>query len=385
MIKYRARWVNFLSRLKSDPSGLTLDSLREFLADINKFGQGSTVYVNSIVPDCEKFVAVGDEVISNDATAILNSYNSGLQKLKIENKTNPSFQMLALVDPYLVGAAGDLIVVLNGQKEKAEFLTRMLDGFPNSSEMMTPGIVNIFYQTADAQLKSSESWPAETILTNLNFAIKGVDLLISKTSEVVVEDDKPRKDQDPNYRDPTKFFAAMNRNLMILLAEKLALFNQRALAGEVLSQASREDWLRTYSRVIANSSARSDAPIVAMDNLPAAAVNEQSSKRWPHMYIEPEYQVDIDLATAISSLLLAEPDRVSALSCNTALYYLNRASRNVGEFMANKKKDADDERNRSISQELASRNALTELQLRRILATISNWAGSSCDWKRDLG
>ena len=33
----------------------------------------------------------------------------------------------------------------------------------------------------------------------------------------------------------------MNRNLFILLAEKLALFNQRVLAGEALSQASRED------------------------------------------------------------------------------------------------------------------------------------------------
>ena len=38
---------------------------------------------------------------------------------------------------------------------------------------------------------------------------------------------------------------------MILLAEKLGLFNQRALAGEALSQTSREEWLRTYSRMIA--------------------------------------------------------------------------------------------------------------------------------------
>jgi len=73
----------------------------------------------------------------------------------------------------------------------------------------------------------------------------------------------------------------MNRNLLILLAEKLALFNQRALAGEALSQASREDWLRTYSRLIANLTARSEAPIVAMKNIPPALVNEQSRNRWP--------------------------------------------------------------------------------------------------------
>jgi hypothetical protein len=396
LIKYGARWVEFLTLRRLDPPELPVESVKSFLVDINNFAHETTVYVHSIVADCEEAAAVSNDDISKDATKIADNYNKALQKLDEETKRNPAVRTLAIIDPYLVGAAGDLIVVLNGQKEKAEFLTRMLDGFTRSGEMMSPGIVNIFYQVADAQLKSFESWPAETILTNLNFAIKGVDLLIAKTSEVVVEKDKPAKDQDPSfslYPDPAKFFAAMNRNLMILLAEKLALFNQRALAGEALSQVSREDWLRTYSRMIANSTARADAPIVAMDNLPVASVNEQSKKRWPYMKIEPEYQVDIDLATAVSSLLLEEPGKTSALSCNTALYYLNQANKNADRFIEKKGQEAEDEAKKQPrtegnvirSQVMASRNKLTDLQLKRILASISNWAGNSCDWKREAG
>src|SRR5258708_7320133 len=96
----------------------------------------------------------------------------------------------------------------------------------------------------------------------------------------------------------------MNRNLMILLAAKLGLFNQRVLAGEALSQTSRDDWRRTYSRMITNSTARSAAPIVAMDNLPPTEINEKAKKNCRRMEIEEEYQIDIYLATAISSVLL---------------------------------------------------------------------------------
>ena len=39
----------------------------------------------------------------------------------------------------------------------------------------------------------------------------------------------------------------------------------------------------------------------------------------------------------------------------------------------------------SNRSEAASRTMLAQLQLKRILAIISNWAGSSCDWKREAG
>jgi len=384
-----------MSRMKFEPSEPTVDSVKEFLEAVTEAARGTKKHVDSIIPGCGVSVDVTPAEMDRDAQSIIENYKIAVAKLK--DKTNPAFRTLAIIDPYLFSAAADLVAVLNGQKEKAEFLTRMLDGFPKTSEMMTPGIVNIFYQVADAQLKSFESWPVETILSNLDFAIKGIDLLISKSAEVVVEKQKPPKDQDPRYsqlKDPTTFFSAMNRNLMILLAEKLGLFNQRVLAGEALSQASREEWLRTYSRLIANSAARSDAPIVAMDNLPAAKVNEQSSKRWPEMTIEPEYQVDIDLATAISSILLDERGRASALSCNTSLYYLNRANADVDTLMKQKREEAEKAEKKRLAtgsldpssrNETASRDMLTELQLKRILAIISNWAGGSCDWKRESG
>src|SRR4029453_18270940 len=99
--------------------------------------------------------------------------------------------------------------------------------------------------------------------------------------------------------------------LMILHTQKLALFNQRVLGGEILSQSAREDWLRTYSRVIVNLTARSEAPIVAYENLPPAPINDQTRKAWPSITIESEYLADLDLTTVISSLLL---DRAQGLT-----------------------------------------------------------------------
>jgi hypothetical protein len=163
------------------------------------------------------------------------------------------------------------------------------------------------------------------------------------------------------------------------------LFNQRALAGETLSQASREDWLRTYSRLMTIMAARSDAPILAMDNLPSVSMNEKSARRWPFVDIESEYLVDIDFSTIISSILLEQTQgKLSALSCNTALYYLKSASRNVDSLMKKKRRQAKDVRLPAASQEMTSRAAITEFNLKRILEIMSNWAGSYCDWKRGV-
>jgi hypothetical protein len=396
LIKYGARWVKFLLDVKSDPSGVTFDQVLEFLGDAKKFARETTTYVNSIVSTCKALPVIADEI--GDAATILVSYESALQKLRASGKTNSSFQALAIIDPYLIAAAGDLIVVLNGEKEKAEFLAKMLDEFPRSIEMMTSAVVNIFYQLADAQLKSPDSWPVQTILANTDFAIKSIDLLILKTSDLLATQAKTSGAESPNAslakipavevpdaKQTEKFFDIVNRNLAILLAQKLGLYNQRALAGEAVTQASREDWLRTYSRMIANLSARSDAPILAMDNLPPATVNDRSRSRWPSVGIPPEYLVYVDLSTAFSSILLDQSQgNVSALSCNTALYYLKRASSNVEGFIREETKIAQSDLKAGGARDAISRVSLKELNLKRILAIISNWAGGTCDWKREV-
>ncbi len=430
LIKYGARWVSFLSRLRSEPSNLTFPMVEQFLRGISGYERDATKYVKAIVPDCIVHSVVPDEVTQDTAKIWLN-YNDGIAKLTAEGKSGSSFLLLAMIEPYLVAATGDLIVVLNGQKEKAEFLTKMLDGFPDNADMMTPGIVNIFYQTADAQLKSFESWPAEKIAANLDFAIRGADILIDKSSRLVASyNEKVSKEgTSPNASadkdNPTSFFGAMNRNLVILLAEKLALFNQRALSGEALSQEAREEWLRTYSRLIANLRARSNAPIVARQGLPAATLNKQSEELWPSITIEPQYLVDIDIAASISSILLdRDQDDVAGLSCNTALYYLNAAGANVQAYLRADRRPAEEQlmelaktentapfyfnaasagakapagvdqhhadeqlselrRKDAEARNTLARTALVELQLKRILSTLHNWAGVPCDWNRE--
>jgi hypothetical protein len=391
LIKYGARWVSFLLTVKSNPSGLTFHSVNSFLDDVNWLVRDTTTYVHSIVPSCPAYDPLPDGVIVLDAFTISQNFLTGIEKLKAKDKKSSSFQTLALIDPYLVGAASDLVFVLNGQKEKAEFLMKMLDGFPKSGEMMTNGIVNIFYQMADAQLKSFDSWPVDTILTNLDFATKSLDTLIAKTAGLIPNEPIAKQPPKPSPKtrnsgdpDPEVFFGIVNRNLVILLSTKLGLFNQRALAGEALTQVSREDWLRTYSRMIANLDARFEAPIVAMDNLPPTKVNDKNRVRWPSIDIAPEYLVDVDFAIAISSILLGQiQGNVPALSCNTALYYLRKASDNMKGFIDREYRTAEHKDFVTGSRE-ASQVRLSELKLKRILAIISNWAGGYCDWKLEI-
>jgi hypothetical protein len=380
LIEYGARWVGFLSNLKAGPEAPSLNEVKSFLSDLNRFAEGVTAYVHKIVPACPEHSAVPETTVAMDAVTVSVNIEAGLAKLKAAGKTQRSFQTFVVIEPYLIAATGDLVAVLHGQKEKAEFLTRMLDGFPDSIDLMTPGIVNAFYQVADAQLQSFEKWPVDKISSNLDFAIKAVDQLIAKTSELYGNPEKRKfSDTGEDVGDPAGFFGSMNRNLMILLALKLSLFNQRALAGETLSQESREDWLRTYSRIIANRRARSEAPILALDDLPSSTVDEQSKKSWPTIEIESEYLVDINLSTAVSSVLLERTrGAVSAAACNTSLYYLNGANRSAKLLLEKKTAEA------AGSVELSGRIASTTLQLQRILNTIHNWAGIACDWSPDL-
>ena len=386
LIKYGARWANFLALARSDPSRLNDDqTVKDFVNNIDRFTNNSTNYVTSIIPSCPAHGPTAFEMREEAANTIKLNFERGRSKLDTANKREPSYQTLALFEPYLIAATGDLIVILNGQKEKAEFLTKMTEGFPKTDDMMTPAIVNIFFQTADAQLKSFENWPADAILSNLDYAIRCVDALIAKTSKLVaVYDDKLAKgDKTLPARSPKKFFEAMNWNLSILLGEKLALFNQRVLAGEALSQAAREDWLRTYSRLIANLAVRSQAPILVLDGLPPAEVDKQSREMLPFMTFEPVYQVDVAISLAISSILLGQNDgKASALACNSSQYYLNAATTNSAAYIASEMHKAET-KTMLPRKEHQSRTALIELKLNRILSTIRNWAGSACDWKRE--
>jgi len=77
----------------------------------------------------------------------------------------------------------------------------------------------------------------------------------------------------------------------------------------------------------------------------------------------------------------------------TQRFIISTGEQDADSFVERKGNEAKDEAKKQPvkenniirSQALASRNKLTQLQLKRIVATISNWAGSSCDWKREAG
>jgi len=130
LVKFGARWVDFLASLKSKDSEITFDIVQPFLHDVSRLGSATSRYMSAIVPDCAPVATVDDVVIRYDAMTIVSNYNNGLAKLREDHRTRPTFRVLALIDAYLVGAAGDLLVVLQGQREKAEFLARCLTGLP---------------------------------------------------------------------------------------------------------------------------------------------------------------------------------------------------------------------------------------------------------------
>ena len=122
--------------------------------------------------------------IKRDAECIESHYDAALQVLKKHSDDKPPIISLMVTDPYLVGATADLIALVSGhQKDKAIFLTRMLDQFPHQDRFVTPGIINAFHAVSDARVRTLGSWSLQQTLTDLNYALHGAELLVSKSSD----------------------------------------------------------------------------------------------------------------------------------------------------------------------------------------------------------
>jgi hypothetical protein len=122
--------------------------------------------------------------IKRDADCIEKHYDAALQVLQSQSDDKPPIISLMVTDAYLVGATADLIALISGQqKDKAIFLTRMLDQFPHQDRFVTPGIINIFHEVSDARVRTLGSWSLQQTLVDLNYALHGAELLVSRSSD----------------------------------------------------------------------------------------------------------------------------------------------------------------------------------------------------------
>jgi hypothetical protein len=121
--------------------------------------------------------------IQRDADCIEESYERALEVLQTSQDDKPAVIALMVIDAYVTGVTADLIALISGQqKDKAIFLARMLDQFPHVDRFVTPGIVNAFYQLSDARVRTLGLWSLQQTLADLNYALHGADLLLTRSS-----------------------------------------------------------------------------------------------------------------------------------------------------------------------------------------------------------
>jgi hypothetical protein len=309
------------------------------------------------------------DTLDKHATDIGKYFNDAIGILQKDGKAKPEILALMVMESYLVGAAADLIALISGQREKAVFLTKMVDKFPHSEEFVTPGIINLFYQLTDARVNSPGLWSGERTLSDLNYAIRGVDLMMSRSADWMVQHAKaknPGKDVNEEKL-VAEIFDIFLRNLLVTLTTKLQFFNQVELAKESLPDSARQEWTDALTRALAIMKARLKASIVLPEKLPLGSLDQLSISRLPLAKIEQDFILDADLAISLS-LILIEGTRSSpsALTCNTSLYFLNDAS----------------DRTKTIVQEKGLDTA-QETRWKQLVSVIAQRTADSCSWRDD--
>jgi hypothetical protein len=381
LVAYSAAWENFLLTLHADTTTFSQEVIRSFLEQLRSLSLAVAKRANKIAPECmskeaenalkialeneqatpeaKALVEIQASVeMDIDANAIARRYRDAANILKEQGRDKPEIFALTILEPYLTGAAADLIALISGHREKAEFLTKMLDKFPHSDELVTPGIVNVFYQVTDARLNSPSSWPLELTLSDLDYAIQGADLMMSRSADLLARHSKVPEPAG-------EIFDIFIRNVLIALTTKLQVFNQRVLANESLPEHLRQSWIQALSRLLAMMKTRSITPLVSSDTLPSTTLDQTTTLRLPLAKVEQDYILEADLAISLSIILIegARP-KATAIACNTALYYVNDAKHRL-------KNVVDDN----------SLDRAAETRWRQLVAVIAQRTADSCDWK----
>jgi hypothetical protein len=308
----------------------------------NVIGSGTLKKLDPACPEhrepLKALILSSDRDVDQDATCIDTHYQAALQILKQAHGTDaPEVVSLMVMDSYLAGAIGDLIALISGQpKDKAVFLTTMLDNFPHTDEFITPGIINIFYNVSDARIRALGSWPLQQTLSDLNYAIHGIDVYLQKAADRIEADQNATGSSGDTGSEQRsckvppglygKIYDIYLRNSLIALTTKLQLFNQIELANRSMPAASHQEWEHTLGRLLALLKGRLESAIALPEAIPARKLDQRQLEHLPQLCIDDDYILEADLAAALSIMLIQGHDvRPSARSCNMSLFLVNAA------------------------------------------------------------
>jgi hypothetical protein len=376
LFAYFHQWETFLTLIRSGEPEPLSPAIATFLAGVERSIAAAQDRAAQMIPECGRRA----EVVNKDASAkaiediVVRSRNL----INVANRKDAA--LILIVHPYLISALGDLIAILTDQRQKAEFLTRTLEEFHTSDDMLTPGMINIFYQLANAKLRS-ESWPEESILGNLDYSLKGIRLMVDRGARGVASEQASKKTTDGKNKSgttkdddsPDLMIVRLGmRNLFILLSDKLAVYNQQALAGNRLPDAARQDWLLTYSSVIQLARALSEAPGSVIETGSVEQLDDLYRKELRAADITPEYRLDSSIALSMSSILIEESTgHVTTTGCNSARYFERRAVVHMEDLL-----------NTGYVAQKSKNAAVTGQRLKKILSVISNHIAAACDGER---
>lgn len=337
-----------------------------------------------------------DDEIGQDVEFIDEHYEQAFGILKDKGNDKPPIIALMVTDAYLIGATADLIALISGQqKDKAIFLTNMLDQFPHSDEFVTPGIINVFYQLSDARVRTLGSWSLQQILTDLNYSLHGSDVLLSRSAEwlnarreLQPPDERCLQNPDKHVERDTDKLSGRKlsqeeiernaeirrvwcihdtylRNTIISLTTKLQLFNAMELSNRPISGTFREEWRNSLGRMITLLRTRLGAAIVVPSSVPPAPLDARKAALLPTLGNTPhDMLVDADLAATLSLVLISGRENPpDTLACNLSLFLLNDADSNA-----------------RLTNEGQPKDAARETRWRQLVAVHAQQIGRSCGW-----
>jgi hypothetical protein len=259
-----------------------------------------------------------------------NELKEGVEKIQVAFKknsdalmgTDEKFLGLTAMEPYVVGVVGDLTAFIFGQKEKTDFLERMAKDFPLTDDRYQIGLVNFFYQLADAKVQSESNWPLNEMVEQVNYALRAADYFVAQSAKW--KQDHPG---DKERETAEAIFDVYNVNTARLLALYLGIYNERALRGEPIGEAQLHQWTRVLGRLLAISHAR-HRDSLPVEGVPEPSLDSETARKWPSITMPDRFLIDVNVSIALSLVLRQRDAHPSASACAAARYYLSNADGN---------------------------------------------------------
>lgn len=355
LLAYSAAWQRFLLNAHSGKmtgSALEFDS---FLSELQRHSLAVAARAYDLTPTCmveqtERLLGKAGrtapieegeqlQVVSTRQTAVEISrhYQAALAILKKKARDQPAIIALTVFEPYLTGAVSDLIALTSGVREKEDFLLRMSDEFPLFDDLISPGIINLYYQMVDGWLNGIGPIPLDGARAAIEYASRGADLFMAESSKRIFELEaarpfergrtkgvEKRKPQEDSVR-LAKVFQIFLRNSFAINTAETDIYVQRTLLGDEVPKGHHQSWERAASRLMAMMQIKVNSPSFEIDGIAHLNLDDYTAKQLRMATVDADFLLQADLALALSAVSIDGSKRASARNCNAALFFTRDA------------------------------------------------------------